>query len=638
MSVKFNVLKAVVCIALIFVLFSVPVCAVTVSDFASLKEAVENGREQIIYVNESFEMQYLAIPDGAYITLKPEGKSVVLSFENHPVVSGNTKSECIYVYSGGKLALSGDEGHTLTISGSEISIPLIFNKGKLTLESGAILTDHTTTADYGGVKNKGEFIMNGGEISHITGTVGGAVSLVGTGASFVMNGGIIKENTAYNGAGIYLTEGSVSINGGTVSQNIGHDIEITTVSQLRSSISISGNAVISSIHFQNTQNGNAVPTIQAASDFTGEVKDIIYENYVPKTKTVEFQSPDAAQTLQNKFSLANEDYSLIPYGNYLIVEPSPDFQFVLDKSTEVIIPKYPINIPVSLKVTNGKLSSIVVTSILSDENGNEVQGIPYTYDVKDGVFGAVGRKENVLTLSTGKDITENNDELITLIISDTDLTPGKYTVTISIESSVSNEYDYTKYPTQTLTAAVQVIPLILESTSNTNGADIFGTPIWSFSQKAAVTYIISPFEASLDEKWPSVSRHSSPSYKNKASELTEVQVYKSDTQYSPSNEWIPASSTVDKNQDGTIHFNLEDNDKDAKCFKIVFSGRKLGDVVEGTGDIDNVNLYDVDMILHAAVSPTIYIKPEWRLYADTDSDGKILLGDAIDAFNFIKGY
>ena len=634
MSVKFNVLKAVVCIALIFVLFSVPVCAVTVSDFASLKEAVENGGEQTILISEDIDMGYITIPAHSDITLKPEGKSVVLSFERFD----EDKSECIYVRQNSNLTLSGNDGYTLTIKGLDGSPTLVSNIGKLTLESGAILTDHTTTADYGGVKNKGEFIMNGGEISHITGTVGGAVSLVGTGASFVMNGGIIKENTAYNGAGIYLTEGSVSINGGTVSQNIGHDIEITTVSQLRSSISISGNAVISSIHFQNTQNGNAVPTIQAASDFTGEVKDIIYENYVPKTKTVEFQSPDVAQTLQNKFSLANEDYSLIPYGNYLIVEPSPDFQFVLDKSTEVIIPKYPINIPVSLKVTNGKLSSIVVTSILSDENGNEVQGIPYTYDVKDGVFGAVGRKENVLTLSTGKDITENNYELITLIISDTDLRPGKYTVTISIESSVSNEYDYTKYPTQTLTAAVQVIPLILASTSNTEGADIFGTPLWSFSQKAAVTYVISPFEASLDEKWPSVSRHSSPSYENKASELTEVQVYKSDTQYSPSNEWIPASSTVDKNQDGTIHFNLEDNDKDAKCFKIVFSGRKLGDVVEGTGDIDNVNLYDVDMILHAAVSPTIYIKPEWRLYADTDSDGKILLGDAIDAFNFIKGH
>ena len=631
MSVKFNVLKAVVCIALIFVLFSIPVCAVTVSDFASLKEAVENGGEQTILISEDIDMGYITIPAHSDITLKPEGKSVVLSFERFD----EDKSECIYVRQNSNLTLSGNDGHTLTIKGLDGSPILVSNIGKLTLESGTILTDHTTTANYGGVKSKGLFVMNGGVISHITGKSGGAVSII-EGGSFIMNEGIIKENTANNGAGIYLTEGSVSINGGTVSQNIGHDIEITTVSQLRSSISISGNAVISSIHFQNTQNGNAVPTIQAASDFTGKIQRISYTEYVPKTKTVEFQSPDAAQTLQNKFSIANEDYSLIPYGNYLIVEPSPDFQFVLDKSTEVIIPKYPINIPVSLKVTNGKLSSIVVTSILSDENGNEVQGIPYTYTVKEGIFDAVSEKENVLTLSTGKDITENIDELITLIISDTDLTPGKYTVTISIESSVSNEYDYTKYPTQTLTAAVQVIPLILASTSNTEGADIFGTPLWSFSQKAAVTYVISPFEASLDEKWPSVSRHSSPSYENKASELTEVQVYKSDTQYSSANEWIPASSTVDKNQDGTIHFNLADTD--AKCFKIVFSGRKLGDVVEGTGDIDNVNLYDVDMILHAAVSPTRYIKPEWRLYADTDSDGKILLGDAIDAFNFIKGY
>ena len=633
MSVKFNVLKAVVCIALIFVLFSVPVCAVTVSDFASLKEAVENGREQIIYVNESFEMQYLAIPDGAYITLKPEGKSIVLSFETL------REDLCIWVKSGGKLKITGNNEYTLTINGINSpgrSVQLVSNDGELTLEPGAFLTSHTTTKNYGGIKNTGEFVMNGGEISRISGTLGGAVSIIEGDASFVMNGGTIKENNAETGAGIYLSKGSVSINGGTISQNIGHDMEVVGVNTQYSTISISGNAVISSIHFQNTQNGNAVPTIQAASDFTGEISSISYTEYVPKTKTVEFQSPDAAQTLQNKFSIANEDYSLIPYGNYLIVEPSPDFQFVLDKSTEVIIPKYPINIPVSLKVSNGKLSSIVITSILSDENGNEVQGIPYTYDVKDGVFGAVGRKENVLTLSTGKDITENNYELITLIISDTDLTPGKYTVTISIESSVSNEYDYTKYPTQTLTAAVQVIPLILASTSNTEGADIFGTPLWSFSQKAAVTYVISPFEASLDEKWPSVSRHSSPSYENKASELTEVQVYKSDTQYGSANKWTPASSTVSKNQDGTIHFTLADTD--AKCFKIVFSGRKLGDVVEGTGDIDNVNLYDVDMILHAAVSPTIYIKPEWRLYADTDSDGKILLGDAIDAFNFIKGH
>ena len=632
-------LKMVVCLALIFVLFSAPVGAVTVSDFASLKAAVENGGTQTIYINESFEMQALNIPDGADITLMPEGKDVILSFDDF-----NENSEgSIWIKEGGGLTLVGNSEYTITMKGSSSDanrISLIYNKGKFTLESGAILTDYTTTANYGGVRNKGEFIMNGGEISHIIGVKGGAVSLVGTGASFIMNNGIIKENTADNGAGIYLSEGSVSINGGLITDNNGYDLEVAVASQLRCSISISGNADISSIHFQNTQSGNPIPTIQVSSDFTGEVKDISYENYVPKTKTVEFQSSDVALNLQNKFSIANEDYSLIPAGNYLIIEPSPDFQFVLDKSIEVIIPKYPINIPVSLKVTNGKLSAIVITSVLSDENGNKVQDISYTYNVKEGVFDAVSKKENVLTLSTGKDITKSIEDLFTLTISNIDSlqTDKTYTVTLEIESSVSNAEDYTKYPVQTLKATVNVVPLILAETSNTNGADIFGTSVWSFNQKAAVTYVISPFEASLEKKWPAVSRHSSPSYTSAASELTEVKVYKSTTSYSSGNTWTQASSTVSKNDDGTIHFTLSDNDKDAKCFKIVFTGRKVGDVVEGTGDIDNVNLYDVDMILHAVVDKSRYIKPEWRLYADTDSDGVILLSDAINVFNFIKGY
>ena len=286
---------------------------------------------------------------------------------------------------------------------------------------------------------------------------------------------------------------------------------------------------------------------------------------------------------------------------------------------------------------------IVVTLTLSDYSGNQVQGISYDYNIKDGVNFDVIRKEgNTLTLSTGTDITQSIEDLLTLTISDADLAPGEYTVTLEIESSVSNTEDYTKYPTQTLKTTVNVVPLILAETANTNGADKLDIPVWSFKQKAAVTYIISPFEASLEKTWPAVSRHASPSYEKTASELTEVTVYKSANTYDSanpkSNYWTEASSTVSKNQDGTIHFAKSDNDKDAKCFKIVFTGRKVGDVVEGTGDIDNVNLYDVDMILHAAVSPNLYIKPEWRLYADTDSDGEILLGDAINVFNFFKGY
>ncbi len=636
---KSDILKTVVCLALIIVLFSAPVWADAVSDFTSLEQAVNEGGTQTILISGDIEMGYLSIPKGADITLKPEGKSVTLSFNTPPSVNEQIKSECIYVRQNSNLTLSGNTGYTLTIKGSEISGPLIANIGKLTLESGAVITCHTSTSTSAGVKNKGVFIMNGGEISHMSGKLGGAVSVI-DGGSFIMNSGIITKNIANNGAGIYLSDGSVSINGGSVSQNNGYDIEVVGRNPLTSSISISGEAVISSIHFQN---GNLVPVIQADSKFSGEVKDISYENYVPKTKAVDFQSSKAAQNLQNKFHIADKDYCLVPSGNYLIIESAPDFQFAIDNPTNIIIPKYPIKIPVSLEVTNGKVSMIVVTLTLSDYSGNQVQSMSYDYNLKDGVKFDVIRKEgNTLTLSTGTDITQSIEDLLTLTISDADLAPGEYTVTLEIESSVSNTEDYTKYPTQTLKTTVNVVPLILAETANTNGADKLGTPVWSFKQKASVTYVISPFDASLEKKWPAVSRHASPDYSNTASELTEVKVYKSTAAYDSanqkSNQWIEASSTVSKNTDGTIKFNLATSDSDAKCFKIVFTGRKVGDVVEGTGDIDNVNLYDVDMILHAVVEPELYIKPEWRLYADTDSDGKIMLADAMNAFNFIKGY
>ena len=639
MFLKSDFLKTVVCLALIFVLFSAPVGAVVVSDFTSLEQAVNEGGTQTILISGDIEMGYLSIPEGADITLKPEGKSVTLSFNTPPSVNEQIKSECIYVRQTSNLTLSGNTGYTLTIKGSEISGPLIANIGKLTLESGAVITCHTSTSTSAGVKNKGVFIMNGGEISHMSGKLGGAVSVIDRG-SFIMNSGIITKNIANNGSGIYLSDGSVSINGGSVSQNNGYDIEVVGRNPLTSSISISGEAVISSIHFQN---GNPVPVIQADSKFSGEVKDISYENYVPKTKAVDFQSSEAAQNLQNKFHIADKECCLVPSGNYLIIESTPDFQFVLDKPTNIIIPKYPIKIPVSLEMTNGKVSMIVVKSTISDDSGNQVQGISYDYKIKDGVkFDVIKKEGNTLTLSRGTDIKQSIGDLFTLIISDTDLEPGEYTLTLEIESSVSNTDDYTKYPTQTLKTTVNVVPLILAETANTNGADKLGTPVWSFKQKASVTYVISPFDASLEKKWPAVSRHASPDYSNTASELTEVKVYKSTAAYDSanqkSNQWIEASSTVSKNTDGTIKFNLATSDSDAKCFKIVFTGRKLGDVVEGTGDIDNVNLYDVDMILHAVVEPGLYIKPEWRLYADTNSDGKILLGDAINVFNFFKGY
>ena len=603
MFLKSDFLKTVVCLALIIVLFSAPVGAdiVSVSDFNSLKAAVEKGGIQTILVSNDIDMGYLKIPANSDITLKPESRSVVLSFEN----IANPGSECIYISENSSLGLSGNGTYTLTVNGMSVSgksVSLIANNGKFTLESGTVIHEHTSSALYAGVKNKGVFIMNGGEISHINGRTGGAVSVIDSDASFVMNGGSIKENTAETGAGIYLSDGSVTINGGSITGNTAINTEL----QMGGGIYLGNLGMF---------------TMNGGSANQNSYYDIIVTSSYP---------------VISESAIVSSIYQLNTVS-------TPDIRFTLDKPTNIIIPKYPIKIPVSLEVTNGKVSMIVVTLTLSDYSGNQVQGISYDYNIKDSVKFDVIRKEgNTLTLSTGTDITQSIEGLLTLTISDADLAPGEYTVTLEIESSVSNTEDYTKYPTQTLKTTVNVVPLILSETANTNGADKLDIPVWSFKQKAAVTYVISPFEASLEKTWPAVSRHASPSYEKTASELTEVTVYKSANTYDSanpkSNYWTEASSTVSKNQDGTIHFVKSDNDKDAKCFKIVFTGRKVGDVVEGTGDIDNVNLYDVDMILHAAVAPNLYIKPEWRLYADTNSDGKILLGDAINVFNFFKGY
>lgn len=328
MFLKSDFLKAVVCFALIIVLFSAPVGAeaVSVSDFDSLKQAVEKGGTQTILIRENIEMGYLAIPEGADITLKPDGKSITLSFNTPPIVNEQIKSECIYIHQNSNLTLSGNSGYTLTIKVSEISGPLIANIGKLTLEPGVVLTVHTSKSTSAGVKNKGVFIMNVGEISHMSGKLGGAVSVI-DGGSFIMNSGIITKNIANNGSGIYLSEGSVSINGGSIIDNNRYDIEVVGINSLTSSISISGNAIISSIHFLNLLSGNTVtvPVIQADSKFSGEIISISYDKYISGTETVQSQSSDAAQNLQNKFYIADKKYTLRQSGNNLIIESAPDF-------------------------------------------------------------------------------------------------------------------------------------------------------------------------------------------------------------------------------------------------------------------------------------------------------------------------
>ena len=633
-----------VSVFLLLLLLTVPASAdVSVSSFTDLNNAVNTGGTQVILITEDIDMSAIRIPDGADITLKPSGKSVTLSFAG--LTSLDHTSSFVKIPKGSNLTLSGSDSFTLSISGSlnsENAAVLIFNKGNLTVNDGVIIQNHNGAERYSGIQNNGCFIMNGGLITACTGKTGGAVSVTDASGSFVMNGGQITGNHADEGSGLFLSNGcTFQMNGGSISQNTGYDIAVRGGNPSRTSITLSQDAEISGIHFQNILSGASasVPVMQIEPGFIGAVHGISYDYFVPDTPFAQFSSAAEAVSVQEQFSPASGKYQVSVDGNHLFLSVKPAALLVSDVPSAVTVPGNEIRIPVSLEVTGTPVSSFVITASLLDA-GQKVSGVSYTYAVKKpSPFSASSTtSDGTLTLSTGKDITADIDELFILTAGNTEgLSTGDYTLRFVMESSVSNQEDYTVYPTQTLDVPVSVIPIILATTSNTQGPDIFGYERWSFTHKASVTYVISPHSTSLGVPWPTVSRNATPAYSSAVSELAAVSVYKSAEPYGGSNTWIAASSSVFRNDDGTVRFQISDADADAKCFKLVFTGRKLGDVVEGSGDIDTVNLYDVDMILHAAVDMYRYIKPEWRVYADVDSDGQIQLSDALYVFNFITG-
>ena len=641
------------CVVLICAVFcAVPAGAETidVSDFSGLQTAITAGGSKTILITEDITMQSISISSGSDIILKPSGKSVTLSFADCSGIS--TAPGFILIYSGGNLTLSGDAGHTLTIQGSTAagnSAPLIENRGgNLSIENGAVLTGHVTAGRYACIKNKGSVVMNGGEISGCSGQIGGAVSLIESGSTFVMNGGVIRGNSADSGSAVHCKNGAVfQMNGGSITGNTGYAVYLTGANNPSSVITFSGYATLDSLHFLNEISDTmvSVSPVTIAHGFSGSISGISVENYVPDMQIAKFASAADASSQQEQFTTRSDTYQLTASEEYLVLGLAPALRFAEEDTEYTTIPGGKVTIPVSLEVFSKKVSLLRITASVADEQGNPISNLQYIYTVKDpNPFSVIDKNGAELTLSTGTDITADIAELFTLTIQNTENLQEETTctVTLIIESSVSNAEDYTVYPVQTLQIPVTVIPFLLDSDNNSDSADKFGSGLWSFTHKASVTYIISPADGNLSQQWPTVSRNPAASYQYAETELTGVSVYKSVTPYNSANPqqmvWVSASSTVTKNTDRTIRFTRAAEDADAACFKLEFTGRKLGDVVEGTGDINTVNMYDIDMILHAAVDSSQYIKPVWRLYADADSNGIIQLNDAVSAFNFIRGY
>jgi len=98
----------------------------------------------------------------------------------------------------------------------------VFNTGTdtlFTMSGNATISGNSATSNGGGVHNEGNFSMFGGMISNNTAVYGGGVYIMANNSTFVMNNGTISNNIAMDGGGIYLQDGLVRLNGGSIIDN-----------------------------------------------------------------------------------------------------------------------------------------------------------------------------------------------------------------------------------------------------------------------------------------------------------------------------------------------------------------------------------------------------------------------------------
>ena len=160
----------------------------TVTDLTELLSALDNENCKKIEVNGSFDVtQKLTV--NRELTIYGGTSGATLN-------RGAKDINLFYVESSGKLTLEN-----ITIDGKKGTYqdcnPLIYTRGTLTLEKGAVLQNNH--AKY----------------------VGSAIQAMG--GSLIMNGGFIQDNeTAYNGGGIYLgQDATFEMTGGTIQRNTG---------------------------------------------------------------------------------------------------------------------------------------------------------------------------------------------------------------------------------------------------------------------------------------------------------------------------------------------------------------------------------------------------------------------------------
>jgi predicted outer membrane repeat protein len=132
-------------------------------------------------------------------------------------LSGNSASEGGGIVNGGTLTLTGSTLSNNTASGQGGEGGGIWNGGTLTI-SASTLTDNTALQDGGGIySGHGTLTITGSSLLGNSSFYGGGIYIGGGGTLTISGGSILSGNTAgYEGGGIYIYSGTVTISGSTV--------------------------------------------------------------------------------------------------------------------------------------------------------------------------------------------------------------------------------------------------------------------------------------------------------------------------------------------------------------------------------------------------------------------------------------
>lgn len=217
-----RVLAVVLCLLLMLTIAPTAFAQEEITTESALLEAINKAEEDAVITIGSAGVTLtapLVISNGRSITLT--GGAITASDDFNTSTSNNM----IAISTKGTSVTINCRVEAKASSSKQYRCILVYNGGKLILESGAYITGGYQSGGGVMVTKEGdsaaEFTMNGGKITGNTGAIGGGLSINKVRGSYVINGGTITGNTAtrYAGGVWAGSEVELTMTGGTVTGN-----------------------------------------------------------------------------------------------------------------------------------------------------------------------------------------------------------------------------------------------------------------------------------------------------------------------------------------------------------------------------------------------------------------------------------